>query len=1055
MIPNNILKLVAVAFLSSVLFSVETTSDFKGKVTDNFGNALSDAEITITNTSTNRSSSTSANDSGNFVLSNLPVGGPYTVLVRSSAGSQRYTDVYLNLGQTLSLNVVLTDFEQLVVTGDQILGSQVALGPSKVFDTADLDAAVAYNRDIKEVLAEDPRLYVDVTSSEAYSGLQCNGQNPRYNSFSLDGIAMNDGFGLNSNGYPTNRLPFSYDSIQQVSAEFAPFDVKYGGFSACVINAVTRSGTNEITGSAYYEYTDDGLLGTEIEGNKGQTVPFEESKIGFTVGGPLVKDKAFFFISAERYDDVDVDPYGPLGSGAPSELGFLRASDYNRIIDIAKNKYGFDPGGIGGALDSYDNKFLARFDVEADDNNSLSITFNYNDGFNNQASDSSPSEFEFNKHFYERGHEMMALNLELFSQLTDSLDSELRVGYRDVDNRQIGIGGPFGDFQIDVLNPENNEEGTVYLGGTDDSRQANKMDYSTTVIQYSLNQLVGSHLITYGLEIEDTDIFNLFMQHSLNGEWDFYGGIDDFDNGLARVYFGNAPSLDESKAAADWGYGLTTLFIQDEIQASDNVEVVVGLRYDTYTVTGQPAENATFKAAHGYSNTITHDGADALMFRLGFNWDIDGDSTLYGGYGGFSGGNPNVWYSNMFSNDGVTAIQTNARNLEIFDIAMCNSDTGAPSDAGPGFAVPCELVEKVQSGSADSDTNTTDANFEVPIVHKVALGFNSSFGVDDLLFNADVIFTQVENPAIIRDVNNVPSGETDFTGRPLYSCAGGNKRDSFTCFGPFDFQLTNSDLKPEGLTYSASLSKLWRDHDVRIAIGYANTSMEDVSPMTSSVAYSNYTGVAVTDRNNPALGNSNHTIPERVTASLRYSPVTIEGGYRLKVSLFLNHFQSRSYSYIYDGEVHGQTPAFTDQSLLYVPVNAADPNVVFDGIDPSAFFSLTDAAGCPRGQYCPRNSIDGSWNTMVNMKVAQEFPGFVAGHEAELYMVIRNLGNLLDSNYGVFREPGFPLMQRVARMSEIDDDGRYVYDRLYSPRGSSISPRGSVYEVKFGFYYRF
>ena len=359
MIPNNILKLVAVAFLSSVLFSVETTSDFKGKVTDNFGNALSDAEITITNTSTNRSSSTSANESGNFVLSNLPVGGPYTVLVRSSAGSQRYTDVYLNLGQTLSLNVVLTDFEQLVVTGDQILGSQVALGPSKVFDTADLDAAVAYNRDIKEVLAEDPRLYVDVTSSEAYSGLQCNGQNPRYNSFSLDGIAMNDGFGLNSNGYPTNRLPFSYDSIQQVSAEFAPFDVKYGGFSACVVNAVTKSGTNEVTGSAYYEYTDDGLLGTEIEGNKGMMVPFEESKIGFTVGGPLVRDKAFFFISAERYDDVDVDPFGPLGSGAPSELGFLRASDYNRIIDIAKNKYGFDPGGIGGALDSYDNKFLS------------------------------------------------------------------------------------------------------------------------------------------------------------------------------------------------------------------------------------------------------------------------------------------------------------------------------------------------------------------------------------------------------------------------------------------------------------------------------------------------------------------------------------------------------------------------------------------------------------------------------------------------------------------------------------------------------------------------
>ena len=122
-------------------------------------------------------------------------------------------------------------------------------------------------------------------------------------------------------------------------------------------------------------------------------VPFEENKYGFTLGGPIVQDKAFFFISVERYDDVDVDPFGPQGSGAPSELDFLSAADFTRIVDIAKNKYGFDPGAIGGALDSYDNKFLAKFDVEADENNSLSITFNYNDGFNNQASDSSPSEF--------------------------------------------------------------------------------------------------------------------------------------------------------------------------------------------------------------------------------------------------------------------------------------------------------------------------------------------------------------------------------------------------------------------------------------------------------------------------------------------------------------------------------------------------------------------------------------------------------------------------------------------------------------------------------------
>ena len=330
MIPKNLIKLFLIAFLSSFLFAVETTSNFKGVVTDLSGNALEDAEITIVNNSTNKSSTTSSNEAGVFVLTNLAVGGPYTVTVTSSVGSQIYQDVFLNLGQTLSLNVVLSDFESLVVTGEQLAQAQVALGPNKVFNAEDLDAAVAYDKDIKEVLAEDPRLYVDITSSSAYRGLQCNGQNPRYNTFSIDGIPMNDGFGLNSNGYPTNRLPFSFDSIKQVSAEFAPFDVKYGGFSACVINAVTKSGTNEISGSAYYEYAGDDLVGTEIDGVKGNMVPFEENKYGFTLGGPIVQDKAFFFISVERYDDVDVDPFGPQGSGAPSELDFLSAADFDK-----------------------------------------------------------------------------------------------------------------------------------------------------------------------------------------------------------------------------------------------------------------------------------------------------------------------------------------------------------------------------------------------------------------------------------------------------------------------------------------------------------------------------------------------------------------------------------------------------------------------------------------------------------------------------------------------------------------------------------------------------
>ena len=209
MIPNKLLKYLALALLSSALFSIETTSDFRGRVVDQSGNPLENATIRIINESTNISSTSSSNDSGNFVISNLEVGGPYTIVVNSSEGRQTYEDVYLNLGKTLSLTVVLTDFEQLVVMGDSIAISQT-VGPNRVFGLTELDSAISFEKDIKDVIRQDPRLFINEGDDR---GFQCNGANPRYNSIMVDGIALNDSFGLNTNGYPTNRQPFSYDSI--------------------------------------------------------------------------------------------------------------------------------------------------------------------------------------------------------------------------------------------------------------------------------------------------------------------------------------------------------------------------------------------------------------------------------------------------------------------------------------------------------------------------------------------------------------------------------------------------------------------------------------------------------------------------------------------------------------------------------------------------------------------------------------------------------------------------------------------------------------------------
>ena len=269
-------------FIISTALAANTTSTIKGKVIDSSGSSVSGASVVVTYTPTGNSRSVNSDEDGQFALLNLQVGGPYTISASSPSGTSSVDGVFLDLGKTsnvvLSL-ALITDVDEVIVTAEKLSKVVVATGPSVTFGQEELGAAAAYDRDIKELLQTHPRLYVD----DGYEkGLQCNGQSPRYNSLTVDGISLNDGFGLNNNGYPSERMPFSYDAIQQVSAEFAPFDVTYGGFSSCVVNAVTKSGSNEFKGNVFYEFANDSLQGDELEGNSVTLVPYDEARYGFT-----------------------------------------------------------------------------------------------------------------------------------------------------------------------------------------------------------------------------------------------------------------------------------------------------------------------------------------------------------------------------------------------------------------------------------------------------------------------------------------------------------------------------------------------------------------------------------------------------------------------------------------------------------------------------------------------------------------------------------------------------------------------------------------------------
>ena len=378
--------------------------------------------------------------------------------------------------------------EEVIVTGAQVVMADTAVGPNAIFDIATLQDSPAINRNINDIIQQDPRLFVD-QSRGSVDAVQCNGANPRYNSLTVDGVRLNDGFGLNSNGYPTQRMPFPYDAISSVAVEMAPMSVVYGGFSACNINAVTKTGRNDIYGSAFFDYGSDELRGDKLEGDNIAQQDYSETRYGFELGGALIEDKLFFYGAYEKYEGADLNNRGAIGSGAVNEVPVTQA-ELDRIAQIARDVYGYEPGRtVSEAFDFDDEKYLIKLDWYASDTQRLSMTYMYNDSFNfTPYLDGDLDEFEFDKHFYKRGAELTTYNINWYADWSENFSTEVRYSYNEVDFLQASVSGlDFGEFRIEL------DEVDVYLG---QDTIAVKQTISTGKLSSSLLAVLTSGAIT-------------------------------------------------------------------------------------------------------------------------------------------------------------------------------------------------------------------------------------------------------------------------------------------------------------------------------------------------------------------------------------------------------------------------------------------------------------------------------------------------------------------------------------------------------------------------------
>ncbi|RUO75773.1 TonB-dependent receptor [Idiomarina seosinensis] len=1033
--------------LSGTAIAQDTSSALRGSVATESGEVVSNAKVQVRDERTGSTRTYTTNEEGAFSARGLSVGGPYTIIAEGPNGRRDVAqNVYLTLGDLESVSLtVRADIETIQVTGSSMANSMYGSNsPAANFNLSDLQDAPAINRDLKDVIRADPRIYVDRSFGD---GVQCVGGSPRFNSLTVDGVRLNDNFGLNSNGYPTQQMPFSYDAIEQVAVEFAPFDVQYGGFTACNINAVTKSGSNELKGGFFYDYTSDSFRGDELEGVQLDNGDYSEDRYGFNVGGAILKDKLFFFAAYEKFEGVTNFTRGPADSNAGTPVQGVSQAQLDEIRQIAQDIYNYDVGSPISSAPVEDEKLLLKLDWVITDAHRASLTYNWNDGGNLSNSDGDNDEYEFSNHRYFRGAESTSYVGQLFSDWTDNFSTEVRVGYSELDNTQETVGPKgFGDFQIVTLNDPDGDgvdsRATVYLGA-DDSRQANDLYYDNLFYKIRGTYFFGDHVISGGFEREDLDVFNMFVQHSRGGEYDVTG-IDNFRNGIIdRLYYGSGANTNDPRdAAGEFGYAVNTAYLQDEYYYADmDMTITAGLRYDWYTSSDQPTLNPKFQQRYGYANTNTFDGEGLIQPRLGINWVVSPELEVRGGFGLYSGGNPNVWLANNFQNNGISQAQVRLDNVDLFNTAL----TG---EGRPGYDVPQELFDQVANADGDSAVNALDPNFEIPSEWKYALGATYRLPADYIL-QTDLMYTVKQDEPMIKNIAIEPVRTLD-DGRVIYERRDPDRGE--------DLLLTNASEDSNVLSASFAVSKSY-DFGLDATLAYAYADAEDSHPMTSSVAYSNYTNVALSDLNDPRPATSNYEIPHRFTFRATYKKEFFDG-YDTTISLFGSANKGRPYSFTF-AEPRGTSIGGADitdgRQLMYIPTGADDSNVVFeDGFNQQAFFSFVEQSGLDEfsGRIAPRNEFYSDWWHKVDIRVEQELPGLMDGHKASLFFVIDNFTNMLNDDWGVLYQAGFPQYQEVVEAT-VDAQGRYVFSEFFEPAGQSRVTNASLWEARIGFEYKF
>ncbi len=1029
----------AVAFLALLATTAGSvsaqvvTSEIRGTVTDTDGRPLEGAQVSVIDTRTNLTVGTSTNTNGRYVVSQLHPGGPFTVrvqLIGYRPASKTQVMVTLSSAEAIDF-----ELEQTAVEVEEIT---VSVESNPVFSRSKTGQTTTIGQDEIETFPTIRRNLMDLTLLSPYANTfeqapSIAGKGNRLNNIQIDGAVNNDVFGVGESGTPGgqgNAKAITLEAIQEFQVLVAPFDVRHSNFSGGLINAVTKSGTNEWEFSGFGLFTNETFVSDLEDREFGE---FNDTQIGGTLGGPIVRDKVFFFgaVEAQIFDNP-FDGFEPGQANDLTDALGIDPADAVAIADIFRNTYGVDPGTTAGfSVDNPRTNVFGRFDIQLGSNNRLVLRHNYSRARNALTCNRGGfGQYCFTSNTAPFTSITNSTVAQLFSRLNDTWENEVLLNLEFI-NDERDPSASFGQVTV--------EASFDFLVGAERFSQANSLDQTIFQITDNLTGRFGDHRVTLGTHNEFYDFENLF-EPGLLGLWTF-DSIADLAANTPSQFVRRVPvsGVREEELPAQFSVAQLGFYAQDEWTATDELTLTFGLRAEIPVFLDDPRENSAFASSFGRSNATIPTNV-LWQPRFGFNYSTGEEyrTQLRGGIGLFAGRSPFVWISNAYGNTGRQSVDL-----------VCRGSNA------PGFDPSAPPPSTCLDGSGADESglpiiNIIDDDFKFPLDLKISGGIDRELPAG-FSATAEFLYSKAVEEVFFEEFNiGSPSGIDPVEGRPFFgtpTASGcGNRGGCFTNnqLDPSFRNVVNLTNRSESdaLLLTFGLQRQFSDW-LRVRGSYTYADVQDIQVQQSSQATSNFGRNPIRgDPNHPEKTDSNYEVENKVVLAAT-AQWDFDSGWFVQVTPTFFGQSGLPYSYVVRGDPNGDgyrnRVISRDNDLIYIP-NDVNELAFVSPEDAAQYDALINSDSClssQRGSLMRRNSCRNPWNSSLDVQfsIGVPVPGVRGGVE-----IVGNIQNLFESEFRQSRvDRGIEVLRITGREGDADN-GRFVYDY----RGPQADSSGDI-----------